>query len=65
MFRWHHDDVPHIFKNLFKPVGEVHAYGTRQSNQLYCRDINTNLGRSKLSYRLVKYSELTPVKLDQ
>ena len=51
MFRWYHEDVPNVFGGLFKPVRDVHRYDTRQSNQLYCHEINTNLGRTKLSYR--------------
>ena len=51
MFRWYHDDIPVIFNRLFKRVEQVHSYGTRQSNLLYCNEINTNRGSSKLSYR--------------
>ena len=36
---------------MFKKVNQVHNHTTRQSNLLYCKDINTNIGRSKLSYR--------------
>ena len=51
MFRWYRDDIPVIFNRLFKRVEQVHSYGTRQSNLLYCNEINTNRGSSKLSYR--------------
>ena len=41
-----------IFQNhLTIYLKRVHSHATRQSNLLYCKTINTNLGRSKLSYR--------------
>ena len=51
MFRWYHGRIPDLFNNLFTAVDEVHMHDTRQSKFLYCREINTNMGKTKLSYR--------------
>ena len=51
VFRWYHGHVPSLFNDLFTSVDEVHMYNTRQSKFLYCREINTHLGKSNLSYR--------------
>jgi len=51
MYKWYHDQLPSIFRNMFTPVREVHNYSTRQGSQLYCAKIKTSLGKTKLSYQ--------------
>ena len=51
MYRCYHTTVPELFNNIFTSIRDVHKYNTRQSNQLYCPKIKTNLGKTKFSYR--------------
>ena len=50
MFRWYHNDLPNVFCNVFTAVSNIHEHHTRQNKHLYC-EINTDLGRTKLSYK--------------
>ena len=51
MYKCYRKFVPEFFLDLFTPIREVHYHETRQSNQLYCPSVSTNLGKTKLTYR--------------
>ena len=51
MYRCHKRDVPELFTGIFISIQDVHNHDTRQRKQLYCPKINTNLGKTKFSYR--------------
>ena len=51
MHKYYLKNVPQLFYNFFTLVENVHCYRTRQSNNLYCPKVRTNLGMTGISYR--------------
>ena len=51
MYKCYRNYVPVLFNDMFTSISDVHSHETRQSNQLYCPFISTNLGKTKFSYR--------------
>ena len=51
MYRWYHEELPIVFKDMFIPIINIHDHNTRQSKQLYFKTPQTNLGKTKCSYR--------------
>ena len=51
MYRWYHNDLPTLFRDIFTTVSDIHDHNTRQNTHLYCSSFNTCLGKTKFSYR--------------
>ena len=53
MYKWYHDELPIVFKDIFISVSNIHNYSTRQSNELYPPSVKTDLGKHRYSYQAV------------
>ena len=51
MFRYHIDDVSHIFEGYFSKISDIHDYGTRTNDGLYAKHVKSDLGKTSISYR--------------
>ena len=51
MFRYHIDDVPHIFEGYFSKISDIHDYETRTNDGLYANHVKSDLGKTSISYK--------------
>ena len=51
MFRYHINDIPHIFGGYFSKISDIHDYGTRSNEELYAKTVKSDLGKTSVSYR--------------
>ena len=51
MFRYHIDDVPHIYEGYFSKILDIHDYETRTNDGLYVKHVKSDLGKTSISYR--------------
>ena len=51
MFRYHVNDIPHIFEGYFSKISDIHDYGTRTNEGLYAKHVKSDLGKTSVSYR--------------
>ena len=42
MFRYHVNDIPHIFEGYFSKISDIHDYGTRSNEGLYAKHVKNN-----------------------
>ena len=51
MFRYHINDIPHVFEGYFSKISEIHDYGTRSNKGSYAEHDKSDLGKTSISYR--------------